>query len=306
VGLFEYVSSPPLEKAEQPQQSQSAEQSQPEPPSVTKTDQVDEAWTSAIEQDASPSLATPDETSSFNHQIAFTFDDGPDPTTTPAILDILRDYGIKATFFVIGARAEEHPELIERIVREGHTLGNHTYYHRDLTKLAPEQALEELQDTQAAIDQALGTHSQITLFRPPCGAPYNTETDRLPAFQGFIQEQQMYPVMWNIDSLDWSLKDQPDRIVDNVAQVTPENGGVILLHDTQPQTVEALPRIIDYYKGRNFQFTGVRDLLAEKYRVDSDSIEDNSDTLQSGTAPQPGPTGDDISNNLSSLAECLA
>jgi peptidoglycan/xylan/chitin deacetylase (PgdA/CDA1 family) len=266
---------------------------------------VDEAWSNATAQDASPSLATPGEAMSFNHQIAFTFDDGPDPTTTPAILDILHDYGIKATFFVIGARAEEHPELIDRIASEGHTLGNHTYYHRDLTKLAPEQVLGELQDTQTAIDQALGTHSQITLFRPPCGAPYNTETDKLSTFQGFMQEQKMYPVMWNIDSLDWALKDQPDRIVDNVAQVTPEDGGVILLHDTQPQTVEALPRIIDYYKGRNFQFTGVRDLLAAKYRVDSDSIEANLNTPRSGTSPQPGVPGDDVPGNLSSLAECL-
>jgi peptidoglycan/xylan/chitin deacetylase (PgdA/CDA1 family) len=235
----------------------------------------------------------------FGHRIALTFDDGPDPATTPAILDALRDHNLKATFFVIGARAKQHPELIERIVSEGHALGNHTYYHRDMTKLSPDLMLKELQDTQTVIDQALGGHSRITLFRPPCGAPYNTETDKLPVFQRFMQEQRMYPVMWNIDSRDWALEAQPNLIVDNLAQTT-EGGGVVLLHDTLPQTVDALPGIIDYYTAANFEFTGVRDLLAEKYGVAPDGIEANLDTAQPGTPPQPSVPGD-----LSSLAECL-
>jgi peptidoglycan/xylan/chitin deacetylase (PgdA/CDA1 family) len=241
----------------------------------------------------------------FGHRIALTFDDGPDPATTPAILDVLRAHNLKATFFVIGARAKQHPELIERIVSEGHALGNHTYYHRDMTKLPPDLMLKELQDTQAVVDQALGNHSQLTLFRPPCGAPYNTETDKLPVFQSFMQEQRMYPVMWTIDSRDWALGDQPNLIVDNVAQITPEGGGVILLHDTLPQTVDALPAILDYYTAADFGFAGVRDLLAEKYGVDPDGIEPNSNALQPGVTPQPSVSGDDVPGDLSSLAECL-
>ena len=262
---------------------------------------MDEAWTIATAQDASPSLATPGETIGFGRRIALTFDDGPDPSTTPAILDILRGYNLKATFFVIGARAEQHPELIQRMVSEGHTLGNHTYYHRDMTRLTPDLMLKELQDTQAAVDQALGSHSRITLFRPPCGAPYNTETDQLLPFQRIVREQQMYPVMWNIDLLDWALKDQPDRIVGNVAQNTPEDGGVVLLHDTQPQTVDALPEILNYYTAANFKFAGVRDLLAEKYGVDPDGIEASPDTPRPGIIPQPG-----VPDDVSSLADCLA
>jgi peptidoglycan/xylan/chitin deacetylase (PgdA/CDA1 family) len=189
--LFEYDNLLPPEKAEQPQP---AKQSQQESTSPVKPDrEVDEAWAAAIAQDASPSLATPGETLGFGHRIALTFDDGPDPATTPAILNVLREHNVKVTFFVIGARAEQHPELIQRIVSEGHTLGNHTYYHRAMTKLTPDLALKELRDTQAVIDQALGGHSRITLFRPPCGAPYNTETDKLPVFQKPMQEQQMYP-----------------------------------------------------------------------------------------------------------------
>jgi peptidoglycan-N-acetylglucosamine deacetylase len=294
-------SSSPLEEAER---SQPAEQSRQEPSSTAKPDQsMDEAWSAATAQDASPGIVTlPGETTDFGHRIALTFDDGPDPATTSAILGILRDYDIKATFFVIGARAEQHPELIERIVSEGHTLGNHTYYHRDMTKLAPDLMLKELQDTQAVIDQALGNHVPITLFRPPCAAPYNTETDKLPEFQRFMQKQKMYPVMWNIDPRDWELRDQPGLVVDNVAQSTPEGGGIVLLHDTQPQTVDALPRILDYYTAANFEFTGVRDLLAEKYGVDPDGIQTNS---SAGATPQSGASGDRIPGDLSSLAECL-
>ena len=247
----------------------------------------------------------PGQTTDFGHRVALTFDDGPDPATTPAILDVLRDHGIKATFFVVGARAEQHPELIERIAGEGHTLGNHTYYHRDMTKLAPDLMLKELQDTQAVIDQALGSHARITLFRPPCAAPYNTETDKLPAFQRFMREQKMYPVMWNIDPRDWALKDQPGLIVDNVAQSTPEGGGIVLLHDTQPQTVDALPKILDYYKAASFQVTGVRDLLAEKYGVGPDGIQTDPGTPQPGTTPRPGASDDRVPGDLSSLAECL-
>src|SRR5215204_3190035 len=208
IAFVEHRDTFPSKEAEQPKPS---ERSQPESPVSSETERsVDETWAAAVAQDASPSLAVPGETIAFGHRIALTFDDGPDPATTPAILDVLRDYHVKGTFFVIGARAEQHPELIDRIVSEGHTLGNHTYYHRDLTKLPPALMVKELRDAQAAVDQALGNHSRMTLFRPPCGAPYNTETEALPLFQRVMQEQEMYPVMWNIDPRDWALEGHPD------------------------------------------------------------------------------------------------
>jgi peptidoglycan/xylan/chitin deacetylase (PgdA/CDA1 family) len=241
----------------------------------------------------------------FDHRITLTFDDGPDPITTPAVLDVLRDYHIKATFFVIGARAEQHPELIERMVGEGHALGNHTYYHRDLTKLAPESMQRELQDTQAVIDRALGGHYRITLFRPPCGAPYNTEIDKLPAFQKAMREQQMYPVMWTIDPHDWALGGQPESIIAHLSQSTPQAGGVILLHDTMPQTTEALPKILDHYVAAGFEFTGVRDLLADKYAVNPMSIDAAPDTRQSAPSTPPEGSGDNYPGDLAELGECL-
>jgi len=241
----------------------------------------------------------------FGHRIALTFDDGPDPSTTPAILDILHNYNIKATFFVVGARAEQHPDLINRIVSEGHTLGNHTYYHRDLTKLSPDQVLEELRGWQAVIDQALGSHFQGTLFRPPCAASYDADPAKLPSLQEALREQKMYRVMWTIDSNDWALRDQPESIVINLAQSTPEGGGVILFHDTQPQTVQALSKILDNYQEAGYKFITVSDLLAEKYGVDPKSIEGEPNNSQSATLPPLKPGGNNVPEDLDSLSECL-
>ena len=304
IATVEYVDSFPSEEAEQPEPT---ERSQPESLVSSETARsMDETWAAAVAQDASPSLAVPGETIAFGHRIALTFDDGPDPATTPAILDVLRDYHVKGTFFVIGARAEQHPELIDRIVSEGHTLGNHTYYHRDLTKLTPELVSRELQDTQAVIDEVLGEHSQITLFRPPCGAPYITQMEGLPVFQEAMREQRLYPVMWTIDSRDWALENQPESIVDNLAQSTPEGGGVVLLHDTQPQTVEALPKVIEWYSAAGLKFTGVRDLLAEKYGVDPNGIEADPDATRPSTPLQPEVSDNNRLSDLNSLAECLS
>ena len=301
--LFEYSDPSPPEEAEQ---SRSTEQSQPEPVSETSSERVlDEAWATAVTEDPSPSLAAPGETLEFGRKIALTFDDGPDPITTPAILDILRAYGLKSTFFIYGARAERHPDLIKRIVSEGHTLGNHTYYHRNMTKLTPDLILKELQDTQAVVDQVLGSHSRMTLFRPPCGTSYNAEADKLPVFQKIMREQKIYPVMWNVDSRDWTLEGYPEGIVDVIARSTPEDGGVILLHDTQPQTVDGLPGILDYYLVADFEFTDVRNLLAEKYGVDREGIQPDLDPFQDRAIPLPDGPGEGVPEDISSLADCL-
>jgi len=129
--------------------------------------------------------------------------------------------------------------------------------------------------------------------------------DKLPAFQEAMRRQQMYPVMWTIDSRDWAVENQPESIIDNLVQSTPEGGGVVLLHDTQPQTVEALPKIIDRYGTANFEFAGVRDLLADKYGVDSNAIEADPNTPPPDTIPQPEVSDNNPPWDLGSLAECL-
>lgn len=214
----------------------------------------------------------------FGRRVALTFDDGPDPDVTPAILDVLRERDIKATFFVTGKNVADHPGIVRRIVREGHTLGNHTYNHADLSVLSSEQVREELQATQEAVDHALGRHYPLTLMRPPYGEPYLSNKGALPEFESILRERKMYPVVWTMDSSDTLLGPRPDLIVESVQEVKTvlgreENDGVLLMHDIDLATVEALPSVISSDEQAGLEFTGVRELLADKYGVEPADIQ---------------------------------
>jgi peptidoglycan-N-acetylglucosamine deacetylase len=121
-------------------------------------------------------LATRGKTETSGGRIALTFDDGPDPRTTPPVLDTLREHGVKATFFVVGSQVEENPGLLRRIVREGHTIGNHTYDHANMSNLNPDEMRSELRNTQKAVDDAVGYHHPMVLMR----AAYRTRTSKAP------------------------------------------------------------------------------------------------------------------------------
>ena len=121
----------------------------PELPRPSAQDMAD-VWAAAVAEDSSPDLATNGKTGTSGGGVALTFDDGPDPQTTPRILDTLRQHHVKATFFVVGSQVERHPDLLRRIVEEGHTIGNHTYDHADMSKLTPGQIRAELHRTQKA------------------------------------------------------------------------------------------------------------------------------------------------------------
>lgn len=240
------------------------------PPPAPPSPDMNDVWAAAIAQDPSPDLATPGETLSSGHEVALTFDDGPDPHTTPPILDILRKRDIKATFFVVGRNVAEHPGLLRRIVEEGHTLGNHTYYHSDMSYLGPLQMRKELDSTRKAVDEALGYHYPMDLMRPPYGEPYFDNPAMLPVFKRVIREQELFVVMWTDDSRDWLRTERPQRIAQRVVRDEVSKGRdgtdrVLLLHDTQQQTVAALPEIIDRYTESGAQFTDVEELLTNKY-----------------------------------------
>ena len=128
---------------------------------------TNDTWKAIAGRDPSPSLAVLGETYDYGRQVALTFDDGPDPDVTPAILDVLRQHEIKATFFVLGYKVARNPEILRRIAQEGHTLGNHTYDHANLADLGARQMHDEMQSTQEAVDRALGYHYPMTLMRPP-------------------------------------------------------------------------------------------------------------------------------------------
>ena len=237
----------------------------PEPPP-----DMGRVWAEAVARDPSPDLATGGSVGTSGNGVALTFDDGPNPRTTPLILDTLRERGARATFFVVGRQVAEKPGLLRRIVAEGHAIGNHTYAHADMSGLSAGRMRNELRITQEAVDDALGYHRPMALMRPPYGNPYIDGSDALPAFRAVAREQGLFPVMWTVDPSDYLLDGQPEDIVRGVAgtEGTGKRGGgdeVVLLHDNQRQTAEALPEIIDRYEKSGRRLVGVDELLADKY-----------------------------------------
>ena len=180
-------------------------------------------------------------------KIALTFDDGPSAAWTPALLDGLKERGVKATFFLIGENADKNPEIVKRMAEEGHLIGNHTYHHVELTKVSENEARLELADTSAVIVRITGKEPEY--MRPPFGA-WQRKLER---------EIQMLPVLWTIDPLDWTTENQ-DEIVNKVVTEAEEND-IILLHDCYKSSIEAGLRIVDILQEEGFVFVTVDELL---------------------------------------------
>lgn len=184
------------------------------------------------------------------HEVALTFDDGPDPKWTPQILDILRRHGVHATFFVIGKNAENHPSIVRRILAEGHEIGNHTYTHPNLSEAASEQITLELNATQRLIEWLTGRTT--ILLRPPYIA------DSMPATLAEARpiaratDLSYITVGESVDPEDWE-RPGTEEIVRRVKDERSAGGNIILLHDAggdRSQTVAALPQILDFLKDR--------------------------------------------------------
>jgi len=183
------------------------------------------------------------------HQITITFDDGPDPEWTPKILDILKAANVKAAFFLVGVNAEHYPNLVRRIVNDGHEIGNHTYYHPNLALCWPEHVRLELNATQLLIETITGRAT--TLFRPPYAADTSpTQLSELAPLR-IAQDLDYLAVLENIDPQDWA-RPGADTILQRIKQQR-HDGNIILLHDAggdRSQTVEALPKILDWLRAR--------------------------------------------------------
>jgi peptidoglycan/xylan/chitin deacetylase (PgdA/CDA1 family) len=163
--------------------------------------------------------------------IALTFDDGPDPQTTVEILRILREKQVKATFFVVGNRVVQHPEILRQMHADGHEVGNHSWDHANMTRLNDAQIRDQVSQTQAAVrDAGLPTPEY---FRPP----YLARNER-------VQRAVNLPmILWNNDPEDWRKK-RPEQLGDSVRDQA-KSGGIVLLHDTKELTVRTLPAILD-------------------------------------------------------------
>jgi len=174
--------------------------------------------------------------------VALTFDDGPHPELTPRLLDILERERVPATFFVIGSCAAQCPDIVRRAFDSGHEIGNHTWSHPVLTRISLEQAADEISRTDALLNDLTGDIPNT--LRPPYGAM----NDRLSELA--LPRPLM---LWDVDTLDWKTRNTP--AVERAATVS--DGGIVLLHDIHPTTVEAVPAIIRNFKSRGYRFVTI-------------------------------------------------
>ena len=179
--------------------------------------------------------------------IALTFDDGPYPKVTGHILDVLEKNGVCATFFVLGSRIEGHEDMLTRMDELGCEIGNHSFSHADLTRLSKADCQRELSDTDAEIRRVTGHEASVV--RPPYG--YYNKTVRSAAGRPLI--------LWTVDTNDWRGK-APGEIADYVIQQAKE-GSVILMHDQQTQTADAMEMIIPTLREEGFRFGTVSELI---------------------------------------------
>jgi peptidoglycan/xylan/chitin deacetylase (PgdA/CDA1 family) len=188
-------------------------------------------------------------------KIAFlSFDDGPSQTTDK-ILDILKRYGIKATFFIIGSSAEKFPDTLKKIAEDGHTIGNHTYTHDYKTIYSDVNVfMDEVKKTDGILQNVLGDSFHTRLFRFPGGS---FEAEKQPFRQELIKEGYVN-IDWNALSGDGEGTNIPaDKLYNRLVNTAGKQQHlVILMHDssTKQTTVEALPRIIEYLKAQNYEF----------------------------------------------------
>lgn len=181
--------------------------------------------------------------------VCLTFDDGPHPEHTPKLLDLLRDQQVRGTFFVIGREAEKHPELVKRIVAEGHALGNHSYSHRSRGTLDARGAAEEVAHGAESLRRIVG--SAPTLYRPPQGKVKAGDFWRLWSNRQTI-------VLWNADPKDYA-RNSCEEVLAWFKGWSFRGGDVVLLHDNHPYAGAALPEIVSMIRGRGLSFATVRE-----------------------------------------------
>ncbi|MFJ6417654.1 polysaccharide deacetylase family protein [Paeniglutamicibacter sp. NPDC091659] len=177
--------------------------------------------------------------------VALTFDDGPGKYT-PELLSLLDQYDAKATFFLIGKNVKKHPQIVRDELSKGHEIGNHTWSHKDLTKVSIAAAKRDLQKTDDAIKEATGTDP--TLVRPPFGA--------LPRS---LKKNLSVPIaLWDVDTLDWKTRNTKSTIK-AAEKIVP--GSIVLMHDIHKSTIDAVPAILKDLSSKGYHFVTVTELI---------------------------------------------
>lgn len=211
-------------------------------------------------------------------RVALTFDDGPSVPYTEQILDILKENNVKGTFFMIGKNAERYPALAQRIVAEGHTIGNHSFSHRSAKYFDGKKMRNDWQRGEAAIQGVTG--QRTVLFRPPHGK-LNGPILKLAKEKGWVA------VEWTVSPKDWSRPG--DAAIVNRVLAKVKNGGIVLLHDGHPDnekgdrshTVRALPALIAALRTQGYELVTVPELL----NLDNNTMQVRNDTILEAQKP---------------------
>ncbi len=184
-------------------------------------------------------------------QVAITFDDGPHPEFTPKALDLLKKYNAKATFFCIGQEVEKHPEILKRILAEGHLVGNHTYSHsKSFGFFNTDKVVSELQQTIQVIKDLSG--KEMKLYRPAFAVTN-------PMIERAVKQLDVHSIGWSVRSLDTTSRSEKmilNRILPKLSK-----GDVILLHDTSQKTVDVLEQLLLFLQEKNLESVTVDQLL---------------------------------------------
>lgn len=184
--------------------------------------------------------------------IAITFDDGPHPQNTPRLLDMLKERGVRATFYVVGNMVRYNPQILRRMVAEGHEIGNHTVTHGTLSRMSDEGLRSELSRAHQQILAATGIPPRS--MRPPGGAIRKEQK------QLMLREYGYPTILWSVDPRDWQrpgVDVVAQRLIDGAAP-----GGILLVHDLHKPTVDAMPKTLDALLAQGYRFVTITELIA--------------------------------------------
>ena len=182
----------------------------------------------------------------------FTFDDGPHPVATPFVLDKLKEYNAKATFFCIGKNVAAHPDIYKRILNEGHAVGNHTFNHVNGWKTPDQEYIKNIAEARKYIDS--------NLFRPPYGRITNFQTRLLTATENIKQKTVFKIIMWDVLSGDFDIKSSGAKCAKNVTS-NAKGGSIVVFHDSEkamPRMQTALSESLKYFSEKGFTFDVVK------------------------------------------------
>ncbi|MGI9551891.1 MAG: polysaccharide deacetylase family protein [Aurantibacter sp.] len=183
--------------------------------------------------------------------VSLTFDDGPDPEYTPKVLELLKQYNARVTFFLIGEKAEKHPEIVQNILRQGHVIGNHTYSHsNNFGFFGTSKVVSELRDANSVIEKISGF--KMKLYRPAFGVTN-------PNIQKALLQTNHDSIGWSVRSFDTTNKTSENILKRITSRIS--NGDIVLLHDTSPKTVDVLERLLLFLQVNNLRSVTVDELL---------------------------------------------